>query len=205
MVSSVVPEQFQTITITGSGLGTLQAHNGNSSYIRITDLTSGWSAGNSESCGPLYGCPDPVSLAISSWTDSQIIIIGLTTGYGQNQHTLNVGDHTELYILESPIGRRACDLRKRCAGDPNPVDLIRRCRNRQRVRGFTSASAGNMDRDIRQQLGRGHPRLDRADFDGNNAPTSVDGSSVTTGGQPAFVDYISPTQRSTHSFRRTWP
>ena len=100
MVSPIVSQQFQTITITGSGFGTLQAYNGNSSYIRITDLKSGWSAGNSESCGPIYGCPDPVSLAISSWTDSQIIIIGFTGGYGngKGQYTLNPGDHTELYI-----------------------------------------------------------------------------------------------------------
>ena len=98
MVSPILPQQFQTITITGSGFGTLQAYNGNSSYIRITDLTSGWSAGNSESCGPLYGCPDPVTLAISSWTDSQIVVIGFTGGYGQGSYTLNLGDHTELYI-----------------------------------------------------------------------------------------------------------
>jgi hypothetical protein len=39
MVSPIVSQQFQTITITGNGFGTLQAYNGNSSYIRITDLT----------------------------------------------------------------------------------------------------------------------------------------------------------------------
>ena len=33
-----------------------------------------------------------------------------------------------------------------------------------------------------------------ADFTGVNAPTSLDGTKVTIGGQPAFIDYISPTQ-----------
>lgn len=33
-----------------------------------------------------------------------------------------------------------------------------------------------------------------SDFDGNNAPTSLDGVKVSIGGQPAFVDYISSTQ-----------
>ena len=33
-----------------------------------------------------------------------------------------------------------------------------------------------------------------ADFNGVNAPTSLDGTKVTIGGQPAFIDYISPTQ-----------
>jgi uncharacterized protein (TIGR03437 family) len=32
------------------------------------------------------------------------------------------------------------------------------------------------------------------DFNGINAPTSLDGTSVTIGGQPAFVSYISPAQ-----------
>jgi len=34
----------------------------------------------------------------------------------------------------------------------------------------------------------------QSDFNGNNAPTQLDGTSVTVGGQPAFVSYISPTQ-----------
>jgi uncharacterized protein (TIGR03437 family) len=33
-----------------------------------------------------------------------------------------------------------------------------------------------------------------ADFQGNNAPTSVGGTKVTVGGQPAFVYYVSPAQ-----------
>jgi uncharacterized protein (TIGR03437 family) len=33
-----------------------------------------------------------------------------------------------------------------------------------------------------------------ADFNGVNAPTSLDGTKVTIGGQPAFIDYISPGQ-----------
>lgn len=33
-----------------------------------------------------------------------------------------------------------------------------------------------------------------ADFSGSNAPTSLDGTKVTIGGQSAFIDYISPVQ-----------
>lgn len=33
-----------------------------------------------------------------------------------------------------------------------------------------------------------------SDFQGVNAPTSLDGTSVTIGGQPAYISYISPTQ-----------
>ena len=33
-----------------------------------------------------------------------------------------------------------------------------------------------------------------ADFNGNAAPTALGGTTVTIGGQPAFIDYVSPTQ-----------
>jgi uncharacterized protein (TIGR03437 family) len=33
-----------------------------------------------------------------------------------------------------------------------------------------------------------------SDFNGNNAPTSLDGTSVTIGGEPLFIDFISPGQ-----------
>lgn len=33
-----------------------------------------------------------------------------------------------------------------------------------------------------------------SDFNGTQAPISLDGTSVTVGGEPAFIDYISPTQ-----------
>lgn len=33
-----------------------------------------------------------------------------------------------------------------------------------------------------------------ADFHGSQAPTSLDGTAVTIGGQPAFISYVSPTQ-----------
>ncbi|HLY18801.1 MAG TPA: hypothetical protein VKR61_16330 [Bryobacteraceae bacterium] len=33
-----------------------------------------------------------------------------------------------------------------------------------------------------------------ADFNGNNAPTALGGTTITIGGQPAFVDFVSPNQ-----------
>jgi len=44
----------------------------------------------------------------------------------------------------------------------------------------------NLASDSRSWLG--------SDFNGNNAPTSLDGSSVSVNGNPGFVDYISPGQ-----------
>jgi uncharacterized protein (TIGR03437 family) len=59
---------------------------------------------------------------------------------------------------------------------------------------FTSVAPGswieiygsNLASDSRQWAG--------GDFSGVNAPTSLDGTKVTIGGQPAFIDYISPIQ-----------
>jgi uncharacterized protein (TIGR03437 family) len=60
--------------------------------------------------------------------------------------------------------------------------------------GFTSVSPGcwieiygsNLAADMRSWSG--------SDFSGVNAPTSLDGTSVTVGGRAAFIDYISPGQ-----------
>jgi len=60
--------------------------------------------------------------------------------------------------------------------------------------GFSVGSPGtwveiygsNLAPDTRQWTG--------ADFAGNSAPTSFDSVSVSIGGQPAFVDYVSPIQ-----------
>ena len=60
--------------------------------------------------------------------------------------------------------------------------------------GFSSIAPGtwieiygsNLAADTRQWAG--------SDFTGVNAPTSLDGTKVTIGGQPAFIDYISPVQ-----------
>ena len=197
MVSPILPQQFQTITITGSGFGTLQAYNGNSSYIRITDLTTGWSAGNSESCGPIYGCPDPVALAVSSWTDSQIVIIGFTGGYGK--YTLNTGDHTELFLWnpQTGVGPATYENVVQAATSttsPPPSITPGSVVTASAFGAFTSAAAGTWIEIYGSNLAVDTRGWSVADFSGKNAPTSLDGTSVTIGGQQAFVGYISPTQ-----------
>jgi len=51
-----------------------------------------------------------------------------------------------------------------------------------------------LDGDLRIEPGACHAHLDRTDFTGNSAPTSLDGVQVAIAGQPAFVEYISPGQ-----------
>jgi hypothetical protein len=99
MVSPILPQQTQTITITGSGFGTLQPYDGNSPSIRIHDVTGQWGAGH---IGP--GDFDAVHLAVASWTDSQIVISGFTGAYGQNNWTLQLGDQVEVQIWNAQTG-----------------------------------------------------------------------------------------------------
>ena len=61
--------------------------------------------------------------------------------------------------------------------------------------GFTSAAPGAYLEIYGEKLFEGEARSWRgSDFDGVNAPTSLDGVTVTVGGLPAFVNYVSATQ-----------
>ena len=60
--------------------------------------------------------------------------------------------------------------------------------------GFSSAAPGSWMEIYGSNLAPDTRGWAGTDFSGNNAPTSLDGVSVSIGGQAAFVDYISPTQ-----------
>ena len=70
----ILPQQTQTITINGSDFGTQAAYTGDSNYIELTDLSgTSWNAGHSGAA---------VTLAVSSWTNTQIVLTGLSGAYG---------------------------------------------------------------------------------------------------------------------------
>jgi HpiC1 cyclase len=59
---------------------------------------------------------------------------------------------------------------------------------------FSSASPGSWIEVYGANLAGDARSWALADFNGNNAPVSLDGSKVTIGGKSAFIDYISPGQ-----------
>jgi uncharacterized protein (TIGR03437 family) len=59
---------------------------------------------------------------------------------------------------------------------------------------FTSIAPGSWIEIYGSNLAADTRSWTQSDFSGVNAPTSLDGTSVTVGGQPAFIDYISPGQ-----------
>jgi uncharacterized protein (TIGR03437 family) len=60
--------------------------------------------------------------------------------------------------------------------------------------GFTDVSPGSWIEIYGSNLASDTRSWGNSDFNGVNAPTSLDGTSVTIGGQAAFVDFISPAQ-----------
>ncbi|HLJ46993.1 MAG TPA: hypothetical protein VKU01_13340 [Bryobacteraceae bacterium] len=98
-VSGILPQQTQTITITGRGFGTHAPYNGDSAFLLIRDVTAGWSAGFANSF-----TTDGVTLNVTSWTDAQIVISGFTGTYGQASSILNAGDQITVYVWNAQSG-----------------------------------------------------------------------------------------------------
>ena len=59
---------------------------------------------------------------------------------------------------------------------------------------FTSIAPGSWIEIYGSNLATNSRSWTGADFNGSTAPTSLDGTGVTIGGQAAFIDYISPGQ-----------
>jgi hypothetical protein len=94
-VNQISATQNQTIVITGSGFGTMKPYIGDSSNIEVSDVTGGWNAGYSS---------DSVTLNVTSWTDSQIVIQGFQGSYGSFGWSLNSGDQIEIQVVNPQAG-----------------------------------------------------------------------------------------------------
>jgi hypothetical protein len=92
-VSKVSAQQYQTIVITGSGFGTQQPYTGDSPYIAFDDITRAWQG----------GAPgNTVTLIVTSWEDSQIVIGGFSGAFAQFR--LDIGDHVSLWVFNAQSG-----------------------------------------------------------------------------------------------------
>jgi len=93
-VSAILPQQTQTITIMGEGFGTQAAYTGDSSYIELSDTTRSWNAGHTG---------NGITLGVSSWTDSQIVLSGFSGSFGPN-HCIQPGDHLSVSVWNVQTG-----------------------------------------------------------------------------------------------------
>jgi len=102
-VSTISDQQIQTINIIGSGFGTSDPYTGNSSFIILTNVTKGWSAGYTGPCG--FGfCFDAVDLIVDSWTDSEIVLGGFSGAWGANNWTLDYGNFEQVVVGNPQAG-----------------------------------------------------------------------------------------------------
>ena len=121
---------------------------------------------------------------ISEWT-----LAGATNVIGSNYDYIQVAEGATR--TKYPItGLGTCSTSSTGGSPPVITGIV----SASAFGGFASVTPGgwieiygsNLAPDIRGWAG--------ADFKGNKAPTTLDGVSVSIGGQAAFVDYVSPTQ-----------
>jgi hypothetical protein len=99
-ISTVLPQQLQTITIQGHGFGTRSPYTGDSDFIRVTNETKDWNAGSSKDYPQ-----DKITLSITSWTDTKILIDGFTGVYGAGQWSLGEGDNIRFRVWNPQTGQ----------------------------------------------------------------------------------------------------
>jgi hypothetical protein len=89
-VSPIIPNQHQTITISGSCFGNQMPYtNQDYPFITIQDTTQNWNAGNTN---------NGITLDVSSWTDSQISVTGFSGSYGNGNWLLHYGDTINIFV-----------------------------------------------------------------------------------------------------------
>jgi protein involved in polysaccharide export with SLBB domain len=93
-ISAVLPQQTQTITITGEGFGSQAAYTGDSAYIQVTDTTRSWTGGHTG---------NGITLGVTSWTDSKIVLSGFGGSFGTN-HCIAPGDHLSFSVWNAGTG-----------------------------------------------------------------------------------------------------
>jgi hypothetical protein len=95
---SVSSTPTQTFTIKGQGFGNLDSYNGDSPFIEVTNVTSGWNAGFNGGSGQT---PNGLTLSISLWSDNQIVISGFT---GSFPASFQGGDNLTFKVWNVPSG-----------------------------------------------------------------------------------------------------
>lgn len=180
-ISAVLAQQTQPIAILGSGFGTQSPYTGDSPYIEVTDVTSSWSAG--------FG-GDSVTLAISSWTDSQISLQGFQGAYGSNGFTIRNGDKllVQVWNAQTANGPTGCTL---TVGQSGP----QLCGPLVGAGGIVPVFSSSTTIQPGSWVSIYGTNFASATTTWNgNFPESLGGVSVTINGKPAYLWFVSPTQ-----------
>ncbi len=101
-VSTITTQQFQTITITGSGFGKQAPYTGDSNYISFLDTTAqpGWQGGY-DGCLLGFCTTDTVTLIVNSWTNTKIVLGGFSGAWGTLNYVLTKGDSVQVSVFDA--------------------------------------------------------------------------------------------------------
>jgi hypothetical protein len=120
----------QTITITGSGFGTMAPYTGNSSDIIFADCNGDWSAGYSgpslsDVCGIAGPTGDAYGLIVDTWNNSQIVLGGIDdNGYDDDFGSLQAGDPLEVFVFNAQTGAGPAEITANVVPEPSSVVLL---------------------------------------------------------------------------------
>lgn len=99
-VSPILPRADQTIVIRGHALGRYTDFtNLDTPYLAIRNHSASWAAGRI-----IPENQDEITLSVSRWTDSEIVISGLAGGYGRFNWTLHPSDEIEIAVWNPQTG-----------------------------------------------------------------------------------------------------
>jgi hypothetical protein len=127
-VSRITTQQFQTITITGTGFGTHKHYTGDSDFISFLDTTGKWQAGY-KGCLLGFCTTDTVTLVVHKWTDTKIVVGGFSGAWGTDDYTLHKGDSEQISVFNPQTSSGPAQMTVTIVGeettttidsDPNP-------------------------------------------------------------------------------------
>jgi hypothetical protein len=99
-VTSILPQPEQSIVIKGRDLGRYAPFRKlDTPYLAIRDVSAHWAAGRI-----IDRNPDDVTLSVSSWTDSEIVVTGFAGAYGQGNWKLSPGDEIDVAVWNPQTG-----------------------------------------------------------------------------------------------------
>jgi DNA-binding winged helix-turn-helix (wHTH) protein len=99
-VSEILPQPNQPIIIRGSGLGSYTNFTAlDSPFLAIRDQTAHWAAGRI-----MERNWDKVTLTVTRWLNSEILVTGFCGSYGQNGWELRPGDEIEVAVWNPQTG-----------------------------------------------------------------------------------------------------
>jgi len=123
-VSGITTQQFQTITITGSGFGTQAPYTGDSDYISVWDRTPdpGFQAGY-DGCLMGFCTTDTVTLIVNSWTNTKIVLGGFSGQWGMFGYVLNKGDSVQIDVFDAQTSAGPAQVTVTVAGEKTTTTL----------------------------------------------------------------------------------